>query len=132
MTAGFTGTRAGLTLKQRRYIVELLRGVTEIHHGDCIGADAEVHDIAVMLGVAIVIHPPIDPKQRAWCNQSQAILVAPPKPYLDRNKDIVRSSNVLIAAPKETVEPAPGRGQGTWSTVRFARRSLVPVEIAFP
>ena len=55
-----------------------------------------------------------------------------PRPYLERNRDIVRACDRLVGCPKETVEPSPGRDQGTWSTVRYARRTGVPVTILWP
>lgn len=87
-----------------------------LHHGDAIGADAEAHDIAVELGIAVVIHPPANDKQRAF---KSAPDIRPPRPYLDRNRDIVRETTLLIAAPAEAAEQLRS---GTWSTVRYARR----------
>jgi len=42
------------------------------------------------------------------------------KPYLDRNQDIVDGADILIAAPNEDKEIVRS---GTWSTVRYARKS---------
>ena len=117
---GFTGTRAGMTPQQRRRFTELLAGADEFHHGDCLGADEQAHRIAYNLDIPVVIHPPENGHQRAWCKG--AVRVEKAKPFLERNHDIVRGSTELIATPKELREPAPGRGQGTWSTVRFARK----------
>jgi hypothetical protein len=124
---GFTGTRSGMTAYQQAEVRDLLAHgwseiilpATMVHHGDCVGADAEFHTIARGLGVAIVIHPPTDAKLRAFC--TGAFEVRERKPYLERNKAIVEQTAFLIAAPKEPNEPRAGRGQGTWSTVRYAR-----------
>jgi hypothetical protein len=44
---GFTGTRQGMTAEQKSVLRNLLGGgAGEFHHGDCIGADSEGHDIA--------------------------------------------------------------------------------------
>jgi hypothetical protein len=67
------------------------------------------------LGCAIVIHPPAIETQRAF---KTAADVRAPKPYLDRNKEIVRETALLVAAPAEAVEQLRS---GTWSTVRYAR-----------
>jgi predicted Rossmann fold nucleotide-binding protein DprA/Smf involved in DNA uptake len=48
------------------------------------------------------------------------------KPYLDRNKDIVRVSIGLIAAPKTNKEE---QRSGTWSTVRYATKTGKPLII---
>lgn len=85
-----------------------------LHHGDAIGADAEAHDIAIGLGCAIVVHPPAVETQRAF---KAAAEIRAAKPYLVRNKDIVRETALLIAAPAEPVEQLRS---GTWSTVRYA------------
>lgn len=68
MRIGFTGTRRGMTEAQGLTLRALLatQHATEFHNGDCIGADAEAHDIAVAMGCEVVIHPPIIDAERAW------------------------------------------------------------------
>ncbi|MDB4438506.1 hypothetical protein N9195_02850 [bacterium] len=59
---GVTGSRNGSSVA----IEEILRGIRdefsdrsiEIHHGDCIGVDEEVHRISRELGFKIVFQPP--------------------------------------------------------------------------
>jgi hypothetical protein len=108
-----------MTAAQERALREILasHGQVILHHGDCVGADAQAHDIAVELGRAIIIHPPIGGARarRAW---KAAPDVREAKPYLKRNKDIVRETELLIATPAEASEQ---QRSGTWSTVRFAR-----------
>lgn len=89
-------------------------GVTELHHGDCTGWDEQAFRVARDLGLKTVAHPPTSDSFRAFTT-SDAVL--PPAPYLDRNKDIVRAVERMIAAPD-----GPERQRsGTWSTVRFAK-----------
>lgn len=121
MKIGFTGTQRGMTAPQRTSFTAALLfariGLNpEFHHGDCIGADAEAHAIAIGLGFRAFIHPPIDPKKRAWC---EASWLFEPKPYLDRNHDIVDAAQFLIAAPGEPIEQLRS---GTWATIRYARK----------
>jgi hypothetical protein len=118
---GFTGTRTGLTASQERRLAQLLDrpGIEEAHHGDCVGADAEFHALAADRRIRTVAHPPKDAKHRAYC---RADVILPPRPYHNRNHDIIRACGFLIACPQEDREPAVARGQGTWSTVRHARR----------
>jgi hypothetical protein len=130
MRIGFTGTRRGLTPLQinalRDQIVAL--GADWFHHGDCVGADAVAHSLARVLGLRVSIHPPTDPRQRAFCEGADR--VCPEEPYLDRNHRIVRETDVLIACPGERQEVL--RGSGTWSTVRYARKQGRPVIIVLP
>jgi hypothetical protein len=131
VVVGFTGTREGMTKPQRRRVRELVveYGPKEGHHGDCEGGDEQFHSICRGEKVFTVAHPPKDSRWRAFCSADRTERV---KDFLDRNKDIVQESTVLIAAPKEEVEPAPAQGQGTWSTVRYARKRGIPVRVVLP
>lgn len=114
---GFTGTEVGMTHKQQEVVKWLLqRGPAELHHGDCIGADSQAHELCLLEGVRIVIHPPEDPKKRAFCIGWDEIREE--KPYLDRNHDIVNECELLIATPQT---PHEILRSGTWATVRYAR-----------
>ena len=66
---GFTGTQAGMSENQKmlwqRFLLE--HGVEEVHHGDCIGADAEADAIAADLGIRRAAHPCMIPGKRAYC-----------------------------------------------------------------
>lgn len=127
---GFTGTQRGMTGDQLdrvwRLLVEFAPGT--IHHGDCIGADEQIHSLAVVKGrYYIVIHPPSDAKKRAWCtNFTEA---RPEKPYLQRNGDIVAETTLLIACPDGYNERIRS---GTWVTVRCARRMGRSIVIVRP
>ena len=95
---GFTGTRQGMTAEQKSALRNFLDGgVGEFHHGDCIGADSEAHDIADECGYGIILHPPTNYSERAW-REVPRHMMRPERPYLDRNKDIVRETTWLIAA----------------------------------
>lgn len=114
---GFTGTQRGMTLEQQASVKRLL-SLFEwscLHHGDCIGADAEAHDLAVDRGLRIVLHPPDNDSKRAY---KFADDTRRPLPYLGRNREIVNECWFLIAAPGEDVEVMRS---GTWATVRYAR-----------
>lgn len=133
MKVGFTGTRQGMTRDQEKVVTELLikLRVTEGHHGDCVGSDEEFHDILESLALDIVVHPPSNPKLRAWCKGPDTMVLRP-QDYLRRNRDIVRATEALIGTPKEEVIPAPARGQGTWSTIRHGFESGKTIYIVFP
>jgi hypothetical protein len=123
MKIGFTGTQQGMTEKQKHEIAKLIKQASEFHHGDCIGADSEAHQLAIEYGIFTVIHPPDNPSKRAWCVGDQ---VLPAKPYLDRNHDIVDQTEVLIAAPFEDEDKLRS---GTWATIRYAKRQGVPIRM---
>lgn len=130
MIIGFTGTGDGMTSRQllnfsRRIIY---RSPTEFHHGDCVGADQQAHEM-VRLNVPnckIIIHPPENRTKRAWCKGD---VVLPVKPYLARNLDIVLSCVELIAAPRSHEEELRS---GTWATVRYARKAQKPIHMVWP
>jgi hypothetical protein len=127
MRVGVTATRSGLTERQRQAIALALKGATEGHHGDCVGGDAEFHQMCLDAGVPVIVHPPQNPKLRAFCQG--AARVCEPLPYLVRNKCIVDAVDVMIGAPREAHEPPPARGQGTWSTIRYARCRPVTLRV---
>lgn len=115
---GFTGSRAGMSAAQkdtvRRLLVELQP--KRAHHGDCVGSDADFHALVRETQAMVVIHPPSNPKDRAYCQGDKLL---PEKEYLTRNKDIVASCSMLIATPDSDTEKMRS---GTWSTIRHARK----------
>ena len=133
--AGFTGTQRGMTLQQKSSVrVILLRwrehlNYNMFHHGGCIGADAEAQDIAFHLGYKIVVHPPVDKRKMAEPIDDYLPIYREPKLYLERNEDIARECDALIATPRGEVEV---RRSGTWSTIRRARRLGKWIAIVLP
>lgn len=126
---GFTGTRRGMTEVQAATVHWVLktRQAEFLHHGDCVGADAEVHEIARLLGIEILIHPPVDQTYRAFCEGGA--LAYKPTPYIERNHMIVRTTNLLIAAPGQMDEITRS---GTWATVRYARKKGHEIVVVYP
>lgn len=130
MRVGFTGTQDGMTEAQDEALDAWLLSHDDIawfHHGDCIGSDKQAHDAALGNGINIAIHPPSDSSKRAWCMGARE--VRDPKPYLDRNHDIVDECDVLIATPKTFIEVLRS---GTWATIRYALKRGKPVTIIWP
>lgn len=129
---GCTGTQRGMDRMQHQDMRDLLlylygQGFRFFHHGDCIGADAEMHALALEIGYKVIIHPPSDSSKRAFC--AGAFKVLPPKPYLDRNHDIVDQSDEMVAAPGERFEKLRS---GTWATIRYVRKVSKPLRIVLP
>jgi hypothetical protein len=131
---GFTGTHQGMTDRQRWAFRMLLGtlGVSELHHGDCVGADEQAdEDVKKLMVVDVYAHPPSDSKLRAYCKPPT--IVMPPKPYLMRNKDIVKAGvDGLVATPKDFVKPKSLRGQGTWTTIGYAEKAKRQIWIVWP
>lgn len=134
MHIGFTGTRHGMSKIQKQVLDREFLNIMYLnekkpwyfHHGDCVGADAEAHEIASSCGALIVIHPPIRETLRAFCKPYQYMYE--PKHYLVRNFDIVSASSKVYACPKG---PEAARS-GTWSTIRYARKLNKPLVIITP
>lgn len=114
---GFTGTQQGMSSPQAEAFARLIRKGDEVHHGDCVGADADADVIARAKGATVVLHPPTDPKKRAFMAQ-EGDESRDPRPYLERNHDIVDETEALVAAPRSDAEEVRS---GTWATVRYAR-----------
>lgn len=121
---GFTGTRRGMSEKQKTHLSNSFRRMKaagheiEFHHGDCIGADSEGDQIARAWGAAIRIHPPTDTKYQAFCYLPGDVQY-PRKPYIMRDHDIVDACMILFAGPKD--HRVEEHRSGTWTTVRYAR-----------
>ena len=126
---GFTGTRHGLTPAQRQslelVLVQECGDDGEVHHGDCVGADASCHTIALAHGWRIVVHPPDNDTLRAFCEGDET---REPEGYIDRNRSIVDDTHVLVACPSGPEE----RRSGTWSTIRWAMKNGRRVVIVWP
>lgn len=148
MHIGFTGTQAGMNDYQRRVLEDtffsLFRAHHELvlHHGDCIGSDAQAHaifhDLAVDLvaPASIVIHPPNKREKRAYMNTPWGghenlipVQVLPERDYIPRNEDIVERSEILIATPEQESEVLRS---GTWTTIRRARDKNIGQHIIYP
>lgn len=126
---GFTGTRSGMTALQSATVDGMLEGLRprEFHHGDCVGADAQAHELARAARLRIIIHPPEYGRFRAWCLGAASVLDV--KPFMARNEDIVAACEILIAAPAQANEVIRS---GTWATVRRAMKARKPVCLVQP
>lgn len=124
---GFSGTRHGMTSVQLHCASAHLESLPDwLHHGDCIGADQQMHHQAYVRQIKTAIHPPTLTKYRAFC---RGVKIYPEKDYLARNRDIVNMTNRLIIAPNTMEEE---KHSGTWYTYRYAKKNNKPVTIIFP
>lgn len=136
INVGFTGTRYGMTNKQLWEVAEKLEDINRdrnqfgatpmlirFHHGDCKGADAQMHNYLLSVRPPwlshIYVYPPTNDKWRAFCTgPRELVTILLPMPYLIRNREIVDVADYIIAAPKHN----RGRG-GTWWTINYAREA---------
>jgi len=124
----FTGTQIGMTPLQRRSFEKTLIEVSPqvLIHGDCIGADAQAHDIAVSLGLEVWIRPCNIHYKRAY---KEGKILSPPEDPLVRNRKMVDQAQALIACPKEMKQQLRS---GTWATVRYASKIDILKWIVYP
>lgn len=130
---GFTGTQDGTSELQFNALCKLMMAISKLdadivfHNGDCIGADEESAMYAILLKWKIHLHPPRSNAKRAFLDQ-YSTWVEIPLDYLERNKNIVKRSQTLIATPNG---PEKLRS-GTWSTIRRARELGKRIYIIYP
>lgn len=128
MKLGTTGSRFGTTEEQERMFVELISNMTieEFHFGNCIGWDTIAYDIFKIFKPTIktISHPPIN---KAYYKPNGDV-TRKPKEYLERNKDIVNESDIIIACP---ITKEKNRS-GTWHTIRYAKNQNKIVVIIYP
>jgi hypothetical protein len=134
MKIGMTGTRFGLTEQQLKTFDSTftLLEMEEFHHGDCVGADAEIanriREIVREKGLSLTIisYPCTITKARAYTEADEIRLPTDP---LDRNRLIVDSVDMMVAFPGKMKEQ---QRSGTWFTIRYARKQGVPLAIFWP
>ncbi len=136
VSIGFAGSKRGTTLKQRDRVREILGklheeyGAIKGHFGDCIGSDTEFRNLCRIFGrekVVLVSHPPKDTRWRAFCEADET---REEKPFLERYRDIVNESNLLIVTPKN--QSGEILKSGTWATIRYARKKGKKVFVIRP
>lgn len=137
-----SGTQQGMSkLQSERVIVALSKlalahlthtPITEVHHGCCVGADEQMHELIRRHFPSIKIHghPSDIPEKTQWDILEDCDVKNPPAPPLTRNKWMIDVSYYLIAAP---MQPRNVTRSGTWATIRYALKKLNPVNIyVFP
>lgn len=134
---GITGTRNGMSSDQVEAFWERMDSMfhtscessarpLELHHGDCVGVDVQAAEVARLMGMKTVCHPPVDQSHRAH-HKSDVILEQ--KTHFARNRNIVDSVDILFVLPLQDKWQSRG---GTWYTHDYAKKKGVPFEIFFP
>jgi hypothetical protein len=130
MILGFIGGRKGQTVNQNRVVASLIQELqpSEAHHGDSIGCEAQFHVLCVAQRVPTVLHPSETPNVRA--NSRGARLVLPEKPHLERARDVIDASDVVVICVQE--EKGERLHSGNWAAARMCRRIKKPFVIVRP
>jgi len=132
---GFTGTRNGMTDEQRESVVDLVQNLKHSLstmasivglHGDCVGADADFHDICRAEELDVHQRPCTFKNMRA---RTDAMEIAKPMTAMVRNQLIVDDCVVLVACPPTVKEL---KRSGTWATIRMGRKANKQVVIIYP
>ena len=130
MKLGFTGTRFSMTKAQaatfRLFMQE--RRPEELHHGCCIGADAQAGLICreLLPDTRIVLHPPLDSSLVESCSGDE---VREKLTHFARNRAIVEEADFVVGTPRDAKEQPEG---GTWYTLRYAANKGKPVCVIWP
>jgi hypothetical protein len=133
ISLGFTGSQKGMTAQQLsrfRLLIDSFADlfvIKEFHHGCCIGADEQAHNMVVELypKITMHLHPGNIEFKKAVCEHSKKVLYLSIDNLL-RNKEIVHASSILIATPAQNHEITRS---GTWATIRDALRESKQVII---
>jgi hypothetical protein len=127
----FSGTRRGMSRAQLRTVEDVLtRWLAEVsvggefRHGDCVGADDQADQISRRLGYVVHSYPPVDERGRARVHLRGPTIVHPAEPFHVRDRRLVDASSRLLACPLSDAEVLRS---GTWTTIRHARRTGVPI-----
>lgn len=137
MILAFTGTRKGMTPRQHSVLSQIMAelDITQACHGACVGADEEFHELALYFGVPIIeVWPANIPSMRAKLREPglmdrSVIIVKEPQPPLDRNWDIIREAQLVVACPESVTEMLRS---GTWATVRYAEQLNKTIKVIKP
>lgn len=130
MKIGITGTRYGLSDHQKKKFLEYINSpdvkFSELHHGDCIGVDAEIAKIVSVTfpDCFIVCHPPKDEEHRAFTKFNHKM--REPKTHFARNRSIVEETDLLLVFPLTDEHQTRG---GTWYTHDYAKKVGKPIHL---
>lgn len=118
MIISFIGAPGGMNAYQKTSVERLLKMFepTEVHHGDCLGADEEFHNIATRLNLYTASHPQKDEELKANCMANHINLA---KSKERANRDLVKVCELLLAAP----DVPEGHFDPTWMVIRTAKRT---------
>jgi hypothetical protein len=124
LIVGITGTEKGTSPYQADAVWTLLNFLRPdwLRHGDCVGVDIQVAEMATYLGIGTIAHPACNIPEKYKAHHKSTI-VMPEELPLVRDMDMAKSVSIMIACPEEQKEILRS---GTWATVRYARKARIP------
>lgn len=129
-TIGVSGTRKGWTDAQKdkfQAYCLITQSISILHHGDCVGVDAQACAFAQSLGIHTISHPPINEDHRAHTEGNAIVLQA--QKYMQRNRDIVHSVEFMLFVPSDSEMRKTG---GTWLTYHASDQMKMPLMLIWP
>ena len=131
MKIGITGSRGGMTLLQLETFLNVIEemDIEEVHQGCCNGVDEMATIACKDRNITVIGHPPTNDKELSELAVEKSSAVRKQAEYLERNRNIVDSVDLLIAIPNTDKEQVRS---GTWSTVRYARKRSKKIIIIYP
>lgn len=123
---GFTGTRLGMSDNQKENVKAFLKSISDelkiqaVIHGGCIGSDEDFHKLCEGIPRVVLLGHPLmypDDVSRRGDISGEDVVIQESKPFLVRNRNIVKKCNILLATPYDFKDKG-----GTWYTIAQARR----------
>lgn len=129
-SVGFIGDRGRLTSNQLVAVRFLLQGfgVVEVHHGDELGADEDIHRLADGLRAWRMVHPRCDGPDGAGFQRD---VVFPPRPYPRSDHEIVDAAGAVILAPA-VIFPDGDTSPRTVEALRYGRSKNRTIVVVTP
>lgn len=132
MKIGFTGTRSGMSDRQKENLTKYLK-IARNHScnypspdlisidGGCVGADYEFHQISKSLGYTSICYPGYSQKDpnnlSCRADLSNYDKIEKENTFFARNRKIVEDCDLLIGAPYDN-----SQNGGTWYTIHYAKK----------
>jgi hypothetical protein len=113
------------------WLMEHETGIRQLHHGACMGADVDFHNVCIDMEMIQLIH--VHPSDDRFTNRLRQLkqiervaMIWPEEAPLQRDLTMVQYSDVLLATPLQDDEIVRS---GTWATVRRARKLRKTVHV---
>lgn len=112
--------------------VLLGKGLRELHHGCCTGADEAFARVGREMALRVVARPGDLTQWVSEAAREASDEVFAAAPNRERNALLVSAADLLVACPSGAESDASQRRGGTWQTVRLARRRGLPLALVMP